>query len=436
MKDLLSSGANVDCQDLHDETPLYQACREGNYTAARVLLEHGASRSIVAGEMELTARDIADQRGHLDLVELLDQQRSIVSSSGTQVAGGGSIQQAALVQTPGFRGSLKKPRRRAGGTAKHLPQRTPHSRVAMATANRVQMVQLPDKPRPPVKSSQLQHTHAKSRYGTVNATNPGGIGLNAGEMPPSYDSLCASQLIAHQHHINQNLAATQNHPSHQTSLQQKPSNQHAYPHQMATQQRVSNHHNQYSSPLYNHEPYMVTPVHQSMPNVYSHNVNSVTNIPNSSQVDQQSVNVFARYPTPPNDYSPSNVNTLQHQPQTTPPSTACLQRLQGGQSSIPTLSRSDQMLLTPSPEATTDSPSPYNGQWSSDTGVNSPPLHYNTSQHPQTSQHHPNHQNHIGQSTVSGYCSSAVTGLGADLNSALPVMQIVNGHSLHESSYF
>ena len=411
LRDLLTSGGNPDAQDLHDETPLYQACREGNYACTRLLLERGASLSIVAGEMDLTARDIADQRGHFDVVELLDAQIAeeatttrATTTHPTQANARLSTHATTLAAT-GFasgRGSLKKPRRRL---KQHPPQHPPPHRVGVVTAG-YKSVRLPDKPRPSINATTL----AKSRY-------------TGDEMPPSYDSLCATQLLS-QHQLRKppHPEHTQPHQLLQHQRQAPPPHQQPQPYQLHHQQTLHQHpphqhlqhqHLQHQHPQYLPGTQLYDPTHvdayqmtSGLHPAYSYLLADgsamigQSTVP-TSNIDQQPAAVFSRYPTPPSDPAQLHNNAHQHppqpgpsQPQTTPSSCQ--------HSGVPASTRHDQHLLTPSPETASESPSPndYNGQWSSDTGVNSPPLlqqqqqQLQQLQQLQQQQHQQQHQQH------------------------------------------
>lgn len=69
---LLQHGANRDAQDHKDETPLFLAAREGAYESAKILLEHYANRDIT-DHMDRLPRDIASERMHGDILQLLDE---------------------------------------------------------------------------------------------------------------------------------------------------------------------------------------------------------------------------------------------------------------------------------------------------------------------------------------------------------------------------
>lgn len=78
---LLKNGANKDMQDLKEETPLFLAAREGSCEAVKVLLAHFANREIT-DHMDRLPRDIAQERMHHDIVQLLDEYNTVRSPQG------------------------------------------------------------------------------------------------------------------------------------------------------------------------------------------------------------------------------------------------------------------------------------------------------------------------------------------------------------------
>lgn len=78
---LLKNGANKDMQDLKEETPLFLAAREGSCQAVKVLLAHFANREIT-DHMDRLPRDIAQERMHHDIVQLLDEYNTVRSPQG------------------------------------------------------------------------------------------------------------------------------------------------------------------------------------------------------------------------------------------------------------------------------------------------------------------------------------------------------------------
>ncbi|KAJ6215631.1 hypothetical protein RDWZM_010131 [Blomia tropicalis] len=83
---LLMNGADCDARDCRDQTPLFLAAREGSYNCVHLLLSHGANRDIT-DHMDRLPRDIALERIHIDIVNLLDDfyepKHGIVSSTTT-----------------------------------------------------------------------------------------------------------------------------------------------------------------------------------------------------------------------------------------------------------------------------------------------------------------------------------------------------------------
>ncbi|MGH0159588.1 UNVERIFIED_CONTAM: hypothetical protein FKN15_067874 [Acipenser sinensis] len=106
---LLKNGANKDMQDLKvtrsasfgqtasvqiadlllratEETPLFLAAREGSCEAAKILLDHFANREIT-DHMDRLPRDIAQDRMHHDIVQLLDEYNTVRSPQGHGMQG-------------------------------------------------------------------------------------------------------------------------------------------------------------------------------------------------------------------------------------------------------------------------------------------------------------------------------------------------------------
>ena len=61
-----------------EETPLFLAAREGSCEAVKVLLAHFANREIT-DHMDRLPRDIAQERMHHDIVQLLDEYNTVRS---------------------------------------------------------------------------------------------------------------------------------------------------------------------------------------------------------------------------------------------------------------------------------------------------------------------------------------------------------------------
>lgn len=84
---LLRNNANRDVQDNKEETPLFLAAREGSYETVKVLLEHYANRDMT-DHMDQLPRDVALERRHTDIVELLDNYK-LASPASVHLAIGG-----------------------------------------------------------------------------------------------------------------------------------------------------------------------------------------------------------------------------------------------------------------------------------------------------------------------------------------------------------
>ena len=69
---LLDKGANVDCSNAHNQTPLYLAAKAGNKAAARLLIKRGATIEWKAAD-DTTPLYAAAKNGHQGLVDILLQ---------------------------------------------------------------------------------------------------------------------------------------------------------------------------------------------------------------------------------------------------------------------------------------------------------------------------------------------------------------------------
>lgn len=89
-----------------EETPLFLAAREGSYETAKVLLDHFANREIT-DHMERLPRDIAQERMHHDIVQLMDEY-NLVQSPHMHAGSLGTTLSPPLCSPNGYLGGLKQ----------------------------------------------------------------------------------------------------------------------------------------------------------------------------------------------------------------------------------------------------------------------------------------------------------------------------------------
>ena len=70
---LICFHANVDAQDEHNQTPLFLAAREGSYQVAQILLQLGKANADLPDHMERFPRDVALERQHRDIAQLIEE---------------------------------------------------------------------------------------------------------------------------------------------------------------------------------------------------------------------------------------------------------------------------------------------------------------------------------------------------------------------------
>jgi len=95
---LIRHHANVDAQDEHSQTALFLAAREGSYQVAKILLQFGKANADLPDHMECFPRNIALERQHHDIAQLIaDFARSLSGPEGlgtlplSQAGGGASV---------------------------------------------------------------------------------------------------------------------------------------------------------------------------------------------------------------------------------------------------------------------------------------------------------------------------------------------------------
>ena len=70
---LIRHHANVDAQDEYNQTAVFLAAREGSYEVAEILLQQGKANADLPDNMERFPRDIALERQHLDIAQLIEK---------------------------------------------------------------------------------------------------------------------------------------------------------------------------------------------------------------------------------------------------------------------------------------------------------------------------------------------------------------------------
>ncbi|KAL4608131.1 hypothetical protein GN956_G25171 [Arapaima gigas] len=108
-----------------EETPLFLAAREGSFDVARILLDHCCSREI-ADHLDRLPRDIAQERMHHDIVQLLDHYNLVPSPHVGHDGLPAALPHAPLGCSKAFPGShpgpqAKKGRRGAGARQVPVP---------------------------------------------------------------------------------------------------------------------------------------------------------------------------------------------------------------------------------------------------------------------------------------------------------------------------
>lgn len=167
---LLQNGANRDAQDNKDETPLFLAAREGSYEAAKVLLDHFANRD-VTDHMDRLPRDIAQERLHLDIVNLLDKHHS----ENSMLNGFHQPQHSVM---PFMQNGAKKKRKQHKSRSLSASNREPRS---ISPHSKQQVVKLPSVN----KKSKAKEAEASATVTSPSTNSPEGSTV---EMPPPYET--------------------------------------------------------------------------------------------------------------------------------------------------------------------------------------------------------------------------------------------------------
>lgn len=186
---LLAHGANRDAQDVHEETPLFLAAREGSLAAVGTLLEHGANRDIT-NHMDRRPRDVARDRMHMDIVELLDKYTPSAASLSSP---------PSLVSNPTVIGPTKpKAKRRQPGLPKQQPpaiqlqQLDPTSTRESVAKRRTASFKKRREPPPPDPNLATLETSHEALYGGLSMSQ--GLATLT-KQPPCYEE-CVGPIYA------------------------------------------------------------------------------------------------------------------------------------------------------------------------------------------------------------------------------------------------
>ena len=72
VKECIAAGVAIDAPDPSDATPLHWAALSGHLEIVRYLVEQGASVTATTNYGNQTAKDVAADNGHTDVVEYLE----------------------------------------------------------------------------------------------------------------------------------------------------------------------------------------------------------------------------------------------------------------------------------------------------------------------------------------------------------------------------
>lgn len=195
---LICHHANVDAQDEYSQTALFLAAREGSYQVAKILLHHGKANTDLPDHMERFPRDIALERQHHDIAQLIDEfsrasggittltlPQTSIPSSHSSASGGKSRSKKASAT------SQRKQSARAD--ANREDDRLVHWRGAEAdSAHRSDHVVRPKKtkrPRVPSSAAQsISQSQLQSAAKLYSVLHPGDVPRISPEQPPSYEN--------------------------------------------------------------------------------------------------------------------------------------------------------------------------------------------------------------------------------------------------------
>ena len=198
-RDLIKHHTNVDAQDEYNQTALFLAAREGSYQVARMLLQHGKANADLPDHMERFPRDIALERQHHDIAQLIEEfsyglstlplpQTTAASLTNPHVQGSAgksrSKKSSASQRKQSARSANGDASREDDGLLWRLSETDPARRPDQAVSVRPKKTKRPRAP-PAQSASQSQVQSAAKLYTVLK---PDGVRLFSPEQPPSYEN--------------------------------------------------------------------------------------------------------------------------------------------------------------------------------------------------------------------------------------------------------
>lgn len=159
---------------MQDETPLFLAAREGSYEACKILLDHFANRDIT-DHMDRLPKDIASERLHHDILQLLDEY-PLNSPTGVTLQG-----------LPGSPGRMQYMHQKHTKSKSRKKNNSGHS-MANGLPNGVHQKKTKSKKKSSPKTAGVHNGDISS----VDRVSPGS-GVEQLRTPPSYESMYGTQ---------------------------------------------------------------------------------------------------------------------------------------------------------------------------------------------------------------------------------------------------
>lgn len=200
---LICHHANVDAQDEYNQTALFLAAREGSYQVAKILLQHGKANADLPDHMERFPRDIALERQHRDISQLIDEfchgpGTGALSTLTLSQASGSSVLSAHIQASAGKSRSKKsstsqrkQPAVRPNTDEDGLLRNSLHT-VEVNPGHRLDVV--PARPkktkrqRVPAGSQSVLQSQLQTAAKLSSVLGPSEARLFAPEQPPSYEN--------------------------------------------------------------------------------------------------------------------------------------------------------------------------------------------------------------------------------------------------------